>query len=413
MTMRTETIVESRWTTLELSANEQALLEWAGRSLARGTDRFGNAVASSTASLVRVDRIDARLAQVRVADAVGIIAGPTLQLVVRPKIPTAHLLHLFAAADVLPRLDHEQGLAAESDDLAELVCAWFVTATEHVLEEGLARDYRPQRDQLRVVRGRLDSLATARLYYGGRAAVVSEFEEHDFDTPLNRTVMHAARLVVSTPSLPEALRRRALRVTRRMDGVGELTPADRGASVDRRTAYYADALCLARQIIAARGRALEVGDRRSWTFLIRTAGPVEDGLRHAIARSLRGPVQVKRGKLRLGGSTLSVNPDLVFDTGHELRVGDIKYKLTGSEWNRSDLYEIVAFATAYRVERCALISFEIGLTGPLAPLSVGDIVVSDLRWDARATRSPQQAEQQLGTQLRSWLDQRTPPVGKG
>lgn len=404
MTVRTETIVESRWATLELSADEQVLLERVGRAVARGTDRFGNEITDSTASLVRVDRLDARHARVRVADAVGLIGGPTLQLVVRPKIPTAHLLHLFAAADVLPRIDHEQGLAAESDDLTELVCAWFVSATERVLEEGLARDYRPQRDQLRVVRGRLDPLATARLYYEGRAAVVSEFEEHDFDTPLNRTVLHAARLVISTPSLPEALRRRALRVTKRMDGVGELTPADRGAGVDRRTAYYADALCLARQIITACGRTLEAGDRRSWTFLIRTAGPVEDGLRRVIARSLWGAVQVKKGQLRLAGSTLTVNPDLVFDTGQELRVGDIKYKLMGSEWNRADLYEIVAFAAAYRVERCALVSFETGSSSSLASLSVGEVVVSDLRWDARATVSPLQAEQRLGAQLRGWLE---------
>jgi 5-methylcytosine-specific restriction enzyme subunit McrC len=404
VTVRTETIIESQWATIALSADEQLALENAGRSLARRTDRFGNESPESDASLIRVSRIDQATARVRVVDAVGLVAGPTLQLIVQPKIPTAHLLYLFEAARIAPRLERHHGwMGGDDEHLAQLVCRWFVSCAEAVLEEGLARDYRPHSDQLSVVRGRLDVLATTRLYFQGRAAVRSEFEEYDFDTPLNRLLRHAARLVTATPSLPEELRRRALRIVKRMDGVGELQPADRGAQTDRRTSYYAHAMLLARQILAATGRTLDAGTHRSWTFLIRTAKPVEEGLRSIVRDALRGEATVHKGQMTLKGSTLTVNPDLTFQTDDHMRVGDIKYKLMGAEWNRADLYEMVAFAAAYRVQQCGLISFRADAQAPLTPLEVGEFTVSDFRWDARPSVRPSGAARQLADQLRSWL----------
>jgi hypothetical protein len=44
-------------------------------------------------------------------------------------------------------------------------------------------------------------------------------------------------------------------------------------------------------------------------------------------------------------------PDLVFDGG--LAVGDVKYKDIDPERNRSDLYQVVAFAAGYDCD-CAV-----------------------------------------------------------
>ncbi len=35
-------------------------------------------------------------------------------------------------------------------------------------------------------------------------------------------------------------------------------------------------------------------------------------------------------------------------------IGDVKYKLLGAEWERSDLYEVVAFAAGYRVPQAVV-----------------------------------------------------------
>lgn len=93
-----------------MTPRSQAVLEEAGRTLARGTDRYGVEPLDSGASLLRVRRIDAATAQVKVLDAVGLVATPTLQLNVRPKIPAAHLLEILQAADVVPRFAAGTGL---------------------------------------------------------------------------------------------------------------------------------------------------------------------------------------------------------------------------------------------------------------------------------------------------------------
>jgi 5-methylcytosine-specific restriction enzyme subunit McrC len=401
--VRTVSVVESRWTTVTLSAGEQRELEQAGRTLASGTTRFGALDRESAASLIHVQRLDERTARVRAHNAVGLVACSTVQLLVTPKVPTPHFLHLLAEADVVPRLDHAPAWTAESDDLTWLVCHWFVAAAERVVEEGLARDYRPLREQVPVVRGRLDVLATTRLYYRGRPAVVSEFEEYDFDTPLNRTLLHATRVVATGPTLPHELRARALRVSKRFDGVGALRRNDLDVRVERRTSYYADALLLARQIIEATGRTLASGGSRSWTFLIGTAKPVEQAMRKIAQDAIGRAGSVKQGRRRLPRGTLTVNPDLVVRLADQLLVGDVKYKRAGNEWDRDDLYEVVAFATAYRAPRACLISFAVDNTEAVAPVTFGDVTVSDLRWDARPTTTPEGASNALRQQLRDWI----------
>lgn len=52
----------------------------------------------------------------------------------------------------------------------------------------------------------------------------------------------------------------------------------------------------------------------------------------------------KRGVQAEGG--ISFTPDIVFGSGEI--VADIKYKIIGADWTRSDLYQIVAFGTAFR-----------------------------------------------------------------
>ena len=297
----------------------------------------------------------------------------------------------------------------ESQNLVVLVAHWFVTALEKVLEEGLARDYLTHRDELTAVRGRVLPLATARLFYRGRVAVVADYEEFDFDTPINRTMLHVARQVAAATPLPATIRRRALRAAKRLDGVGWLRRSDAGVETDRRTHYYGDALKLARQIVAATGRTLDAGSRRSWTFLFRTPIPVEVGIRAIAAGALADLVSVTNGKLPLSGANLTINPDLVFEDTDVCAIGDVKYKLLGPEWERSDLYEVVAFAAGYRVPRAVVALFAEPGAPPLSPVQIGDHRVSQVYWPADSSLSADAANEQFTDQLRSWyLDQAVP-----
>jgi len=73
---------------------------------------------------------------------------------------------------------------------------------------------------------------------------------------------------------------------------------------------------------------------------------------------------------------MTFNPDLVFE--HGLATGDVKYKLTGSEWNRDDLYQAIAFATIYESSHSAIVGFRDLGVDELSGLGVGKLQVHHL-----------------------------------
>jgi hypothetical protein len=128
---------------------------------------------------------------------------------------------------------------------------------------------------------------------------------------------------------------------------------------------------------------------------------VEAGLREVLADGLgpRWPV-AKRG-LQLPGSTKTLNPDLLFGDA-VVAVGDVKYKLTGPDWNTGDLYQAVTFAAGYRTRRALLISFSLH-DEVLPELTVGDIQITHIPWRASGDVTPADAASHLVAQVLEWL----------
>jgi hypothetical protein len=398
---RNERLVESDWKELKgLTEAQIEALRRAGENLAKGTGRFGEKIEGSDASLIRVERLTGSAARVKVLDAVGMLAVDGLQLTVEPKIPQRHFLDIVCRSNRLPEIGTLPASLEEGVHFTVLVCQWFLIALERVLAEGLIRDYREVRDETDAVRGRLLRLPTARLFYRGRLAVAAEFEEFDHDNALNRVLLAAARILIGAPFLPERLRSRALRAAALMEGVGEMTPVDLDAAIDRRSSYYRDGFVLAKEVIAASGRSLRRGDRRSWTFLFRTPIPIEEGLQSIIRDGLK-PVSVRKTSVALGGTTMSVHPDLVFDD--YAAVGDVKYKTDRSDWDRGDLYQVVAFATAAGVETAVLVDFRRTAVGALDPVWFDQVKVSNVFWPTDLALSPGEAATALVEELKTAL----------
>lgn len=327
-------------------------------------------------------------ARVKVLDAVGMVAVEGLQLTIKPKIPQRHFLDIVSRSNRIPEIANLPGGLEEDTHFTVLICQWFLVAVERILAEGLLQDYREIREESKVVRGRLLKLPTVRLFYQGHLAVAAEFEEFDHDNALNRVLLAAARILVGTSFLPEYLRRRALRVAARMEGVGEILPTDLDAVIDRRSSYYRDGFLLAKEVIAASGRSPQRGDRRSWTFLFRTPIPVEEGLRSIIRDGLR-PVAIRNAAVALGGTALRVHPDLVI--GDLAAVGDVKYKTDRLDWDRGDLYQVVAFATAAGVETAILVDFRRPDVDALDPVWFDKVKVSNVCWPTDPAIPPGEA----------------------
>lgn len=403
--MTSFTLIESTSAPLPITDDQAAALQEMGSRLASKLAWWGDSPddedePAEPRSVIRCHRAPSGWV-VRVADAIGLIATGDVQLIVQPKIPQSHLLYLLAESEEVPRLQPSVGALESGASFWELICRWFVSAAQRVLRRDLARDYETRREVLTVVRGHVDPLQTTRDLLRGRIAIHCEFDDFTANTALNRLLREASRLVAASPVLPWDLRRAALGVSIRMDEVDDLHPGDILAVPDRRTSYYGDAITLAKQIIRGVDRRLAYGTNKSWTFLFRTPEAVEAGVRKVLARAFPG--RVKKKGITLAPSSLTLNPDLVFDDGSE--VADVKYKINRPSWRRSDLYEVVAFATGFGASRSAIIGF--GSTSLPEPpsLTVGTVEVRHFTWPTDFEIPPTNAGTMLCAAIAAWLDE--------
>jgi 5-methylcytosine-specific restriction enzyme subunit McrC len=407
--MHSEVLVESRSHLLDLTDSQAASLRSIGRQLASSKSFWGDDEAEdpqdqdeakAERTVVRCAPVKNRVYEVTVNEAVGIIALPGLQLIVEPKIPLGHFHHLLANSPAFPRLGHDQTTGAASVVLWDLVASWFLTSLEVLLREGLLADYEEENDFLTAVRGSIRVGETALAYYQGNTLLSCDYDEFGPDTALNRILQAASQAVVRASFLDQGIRRRARRALARLEGVGQLRRADLRTALDRRTARYQSPLALARHVLAATGRTFAAGSHNAQTFLIRTPDLVEDAVRQILREGLAHLVPVRKKGLQLVGSKLRLNPDLVFGS---IAVGDVKYKLQGRDWKRTDLYQAVSFATGYRVEHAAVVTF-FAASGQTAPsVQVGDVTLRAITWDCSHTSTPEASARSMLDQAVGWL----------
>jgi hypothetical protein len=134
---------------------------------------------------------------------------------------------------------------------------------------------------------------------------------------------------------------------------------------------------------------------------VRTPELVETGVREILKRGLAGTFAVAKKARTLKGSSLTINPDLVF--GDNEAIGDVKYKLMGSDWQRPDLYQVVSFAAGFRTTKACLITFCSEPDAALPTIHVGDITADCFSWLASPSISPPSAAAELVLQVGNWL----------
>jgi 5-methylcytosine-specific restriction enzyme subunit McrC len=401
--MRLESITESKETTLQLSRAEAESLQQLGRRLASQQRWWGDSEARER-SVIECSRGASGSWKVLVREAVGMISAGDLQIRVQPKIPLQHFLFLARKSDLFPRTEEQPVAIEHSDDLWSLVARWFLRAAEKLLRRELARGYTELTDEVREVRGQTLPLETARAFYNGRPIVHCLYEEFSEDTPLNRLLKAAAEIVAGAQSLAPDLRRRAKHLLARMEGVGSLKLHDLRARVDRLTQHYASSVAFAKYLISGSGVHISHGSHAAWSFLVRSPEIIESGVRQTLKEELRTRWQVEKTEHRLRDSAITLNPDLVFDKG--AAVADVKYKLSQRDWVRPDLYQAVAFATAFQSAAAAVIGFRTDENADIPQaVTVGRLPVRYFVWRAQEALDPQEAGRDLALQVDEWLAQ--------
>jgi 5-methylcytosine-specific restriction enzyme subunit McrC len=399
--VRRETIVESEESALALTTEEVLALKETGLRLASKWLWWGNADPPANRSVIQLRPSESGAWFVKVLEAVGVITVGALQIVIQPKIPLPHFLYLLSRSGCFPRLDLQRVRLARDDSLWNLVATWFVISMEHLLRRELVRDYLPEQAELRMARGRVAAVQTATTFYSGRLGLHCAFDEFGFDSSLNRVLKAAAREIASSAALQWDIRRRAAAALTRMAEVGDLQADDRRARLDRRTAHYADPWALALHVLQATGRTVAHGGEKAWGFLIRTPEMIEDGLRAVLTKSL-GKERVQKKGVQLAGTSLTINPDLLFDKGRA--VADVKYKLSSGEWYRPDLYQVIAFAEAFRAPAAALLRFRRPGVPEMSELAVGDKRITEITWHADERLEPGEAAHHFAAETGAWLE---------
>lgn len=394
-------VFESTPALLRLTEGEVDALLLIGKELASTVSWWGASSSDSIRSVVAVDWLRDGSCRVTFRNVIGILRVGDKQINVKPKIPMNHFTFIASRSELAPRVSSTLSQVQEGVDFTTVISRWCVDAAEVLLRQGLRKDYSDRTDELEQVQGSIHPMQTTMLNAIGVPLAVCSFQEFTEDTMLNRVVKAACLKVAGMGIIDSTVRYRARQVAYRMGDVTAMRPNDLRVKVDRLSANYSRVLNLARLVLSGMGLTVAVGRHIGTAFLIRTPELIEDGLRSILEEELQD-IKVTKRRLMIGDSGLSINPDLVF--GNTLAIGDVKYRLLGKDWSRSDFNQAVTFATGFRTSSAAIIGFTNGEALP-RPVSVGDVKVRAFGWGSGLKVDPRASAIALATELREWISE--------
>jgi 5-methylcytosine-specific restriction enzyme subunit McrC len=305
---------------------------------------------------------------------VGTIVAPGLEVRIVPKCGTKNVIAMLGWAHRLAKLRPELVGQAHVDDLREFLVTILVGHVEDLARRGMRRGYLERREDLRVLRGRLEIEQHLRRLPSARLVLPCRFEDYTADLPHNQAIRYTLQRIgaVGRPNLDGRLRR--LRAAFSVVSHRPFRGADFDAFVyDRLTAHYAPIHALCRLILEALGAEDDRGAHPMGSFLVKMDTLFERFTAAWLASRIAPPWNLAtqdRTPLDLSGR-VTMRPDLVlYHRGQSRLVADTKYKLAAGNPNESDLYQALAYCRALRVRRAVLLYPD--LSGPVPSLVTRD-----------------------------------------
>lgn len=268
------------------------------------------------------------------------------------------------------RLEHssEAQLRLRRASLLELYIAEFLSHTERLLHEGLARGYRRTRGNHTVFRGRLITTEHIRRNLVRSERVFTEHQVYDHDILVNRILDAALQLLSQTP-LRHALRTRVERCRAAMpEQLTALSKFDGLDSIElgRNTARYRKALELAAMLLTHRAPTLRGGQtpvlallfdmnmlwERYVLALLRSVAPAEIEVSGQRSRSFWRPAETRQ-------RPRFIRPDIVIrdrQRDRTLAILDTKWKVTnGGQPSIGDLGQMFIYNERFAAPHSLLV----------------------------------------------------------
>ncbi|MCA9293205.1 MAG: hypothetical protein KDA20_05270 [Phycisphaerales bacterium] len=286
---------------------------------------------------------------------IGVIATPTLELEIRPKIPMQSVAFMVSYACELVNWSEADAAWAHDVTVCDLVALLLCRTVERATHRGLLAGYRSEQELTSSPRGRIRFES----YITRQCGIAPPIEvEHDlFTTDIleNRLLLAALRFIGRFPSESSQVQRELGRARRAFGLVHEMVvhPATvPDVMFTRLNEHYRPAISLARVVLQSSSLDLGVGSTQARALLVDMNKVFEEFVRIALRRALgldRRQWPDKAPKLRLDEDhRVPLKPDLCLVDGIKVCwVGDAKYKrLPSGAYRNADLYQLLAYTIA-------------------------------------------------------------------
>jgi 5-methylcytosine-specific restriction enzyme subunit McrC len=338
---------------------------------------------------------------------VGVARIGELQLKVVPKVGVHRLLELLCTSLDRISWDDQEVALGESDDLLRIVAESFTRRAEQVVRRGVLQGYRSVEESMFGLRGRIDMGRQLSRRYGLLLPVEVTYDDYTIDVIENQLLLGAGMVLLRMGDLPTGVASRLRRLEVQLDGVRPTPPSPFPPRVawTRLNERYRPATTLARLILKSSSLDIEGNPTSSSdAFLVDMNKVFEDVVGLGLQKVLEGTgmrVLLQHTDHLDYHRCVEIRPDIVVrDTsGSVAAVADIKYKRPSTDkLSPGDVYQAVAYATRYGLDRVFLIFAE---PPPVPELQVGDITVRLLSVDLSATAF--ERERALTAIAQEWL----------
>jgi len=322
---------------------------------------------------------------------VGVIRTGDYVIEVMPKLDISRVLFLVAYA-LNP--DYWRDHVVEFEDaptLHEAIARPFADFTERATRRGPLHGYRSIDDSLPGVRGRIRFGDQLRRHQRVTTPIEVTYDEFTPDIEENRLLLAATDKLLRLRLLAEPTKQTLRRTAGRLADVTTIRYDRRripNPQITRLNRHYERSLALARLILGDETIELSGQAVTSSGLLLDMANVFETFVRVALREALglstaEFPNNAKGHDLYLDDAQhIKLRPDLSWwDRGCCVMVGDVKYKKTDDgEGKEPDLYQLLAYTTATRVDTGFLI-YAAGESEPMThtvPLAGKQLAVTTL-----------------------------------
>ncbi len=289
---------------------------------------------------------------------VGAVEIGDLSIMIEPKVGVPQLLSIAAYAMGLFRPQEQRPFDfAERQSLPDALALALASAGRRAFGQGLLHGYRTEEQALRTVRGRIRIAEQLRRRLGAGLPVEVRFDEFTDDIIENQLVRAAVARLGSMRLRSDQARQQLSWIAAMLEQVTAVefrpnqVPAVR---FSRLNDHYRGVVGLARLVLCHGAFESGRGGVRASGFLIDMNQLFQEFLIAALRDTLRVSERTLRSDREIQeiwlteDRRLRLRPDLSWWNGPICTfVGDAKYKnLSGSSVPSSDLYQLLAYATA-------------------------------------------------------------------